>query len=337
MTRASSAVSINDNDYTDPPTHTHVRAHDPLTMTTHPVTIENDAVRMDVWPTLGGKVSSIIDKADKFELMFNYPCELPTVALYDAPYQRGWYAGWDECFPAVAPGPYVGHPYNAVNIPDHGELWGLPTMAVPTKDGITTVWNGLRFGYRLTRKLALEGSSIIARYTLVNLAPFPFRFVWAQHALKAMTQPVEIQFGDGKTGGMPMRLSHDAEGRTLDQNFAWPRSGSENFSRPGDLPAQRGWKLFSVEPIATPAVVSYPGRSRKLQIEYASEDSIVAYWGIWIDHGGWARHDHFAIEPTTGRFDQLDRAVKDDSAARVAASAQVNWTVTWKLLPHLPQ
>ena len=41
--------------------------------------------------------------------------------------------------------------------PDHGELWGLPTTAVPTKDGITTVWHGLRFGYRLTRKLYLEG------------------------------------------------------------------------------------------------------------------------------------------------------------------------------------
>ena len=52
-------------------------------MTTHPVTIENDAVRMDVWPTLGGKVSSIIDKADKFELLFNYPCELLAVLFLD--------------------------------------------------------------------------------------------------------------------------------------------------------------------------------------------------------------------------------------------------------------
>jgi hypothetical protein len=297
-------------------------------MTTHPVTIENDAVRMDVWPTLGGKVSSIIDKADKFELLFNYPAELPTVALYDAPYQRGWYAGWDECFPAVAAGPYVGHPYNAVNIPDHGELWGLPTVAVPTKDGITTVWNGLRFGYRLTRKLSLEGEAIVARYTLVNLAPFPFRFVWAQHALKAVSQPVEIDFASA----LSMRLSHDAGGKALDQNFTWPAHGGENFSRPGDLPAGRGWKLFSTEPITTPAVVRYPGRSRKLQIEYASEeDGLAAYWGIWIDSGGWARHHHFAIEPTTGRFDQLDRAVKDDSAARVNASGQVTWTVSWKL------
>ena len=297
-------------------------------MTTHPVIIENDAVRMEVWPTLGGKVSSILDKADKFELLFNYPAELPTTAMYDAPYQRGWYAGWDECFPAVAAGPYVGHPYNAVNIPDHGELWGLPTVAVPTKDGITTVWNGLRFGYRLTRKLSLEAdASIVARYTLVNLAPFPFRFVWAQHALKAMSQPVEIQLADGT----PMRLSHDAEGNLIDRNFTWPASGSDNFSRPGDLPTERGWKLFSTEPITTPVTIRYPNRSRQLRIAFASDDQVPGYWGIWIDNGGWARHHHFAIEPTTGRYDQLDRAIKDDSAARVASSGQVSWTVTWTL------
>jgi len=297
-------------------------------MTIHPVTIENDAIRMEVWPTLGGKVSSIVDKADKFELLFNYPSEIPTGPIYDSPYQNSWYAGWDECFPAVAPGPYTGHPYNAVNIPDHGELWGLPTTAVPTKDGITTVWSGLRFGYRLTRKLSLEGASLVARYTLVNLAPFPFRFVWAQHALLSMTQKVQMELA----GGAPMRVSHDANGRVADQPFIWPagRDG-EDYSRPTELPAQRGWKIYSADAIAAPAVIRYPHRSRSLEVEYASEEGVAAYWGLWIDNGGWARHHHFALEPTTGRFDQLDRAVKDDSAGKIGPSEHVGWTVTWRL------
>ena len=297
-------------------------------MTTHPVTIENDALRIEVWPTVGGKVSSIIDKADKFELLFNYPDELPTEPQYDIPYPNSWYAGWDECFPAIAPGPYVGHPYNAVNVPDHGELWGLPTVAVPTKDGITTVWNGLRFGYRLTRKLALEDASIVARYTLVNLAPFPLRYVWAMHALLSLAQPVDITLPQGSA----MRLSHDAAGNPLDETFAWPSAPTgEDFSRPAQLPGKRGWKLFSAEPIAAPAVLRYPGRSRSLELSYASEDGAQAYWGIWINTGGWAGHQHLALEPTTGRFDQLDRAIKDHSAGAVGSLATVTWTVTWRL------
>src|SRR5665213_99032 len=47
-----------------------------------PVTIENDFVRMEVYPHIGGKVASLIDKADKFEMMFDYPVELPTRAQY---------------------------------------------------------------------------------------------------------------------------------------------------------------------------------------------------------------------------------------------------------------
>jgi len=35
-----------------------------------PVTIENDALRIQVWPMYGGKVSSIVDKADRFELLY---------------------------------------------------------------------------------------------------------------------------------------------------------------------------------------------------------------------------------------------------------------------------
>jgi hypothetical protein len=50
-----------------------------------PVTFENDLLRVDVWPMTGGKISSIVDKADRFDLLFNYPDELPTVSQYDMP------------------------------------------------------------------------------------------------------------------------------------------------------------------------------------------------------------------------------------------------------------
>ena len=293
-----------------------------------PVTIENDAVALEVWPTVGGKVSSIIDKADRYELLFTYPTELPTRHQYDVPYANSWYQGWDECFPAIAPSRYTGHPYDGINVPDHGELWGLPTTAVPTKDGITTVWHGLRFGYRLTRKLYLDGASIVSEYTLVNLAPFDFRFVWAMHALMAMNVPVELELAHASL----FRFSHDADGTEVQQPFEWPAvSEGLDISRPHGLPPKKGWKIFSAEPIESPFVVRYPGRGRTVQISYASDDDIHAYWGIWVNTGGWAGHRHFAVEPTTGRFDQIDRAQKDNSVAKVDAMGRCTWSVRWSL------
>src|SRR5262245_57674824 len=240
-----------------------------------PVTIENDAIRIQVWPMYGGKVSSVVDKADRFELLFNYPVELPTTSHYDIAYPSGWYAGWDECFPAIARGKYAGHPYDGIDVPDHGELWGLPTTAVPTKDGITTVWHGLRFGYRLTRKLFLDGPTVRVEYTLVNLAPFDFRFVWALHALMDMTRAVEFDLPDTE-----YVLSHDAAGNAYGTKFRLGEPGElKDLSRPSLLADQRGWKVFTTAPISSPIKVRYPARdsARSLSIGYQSSDGIDAY------------------------------------------------------------
>src|SRR5205807_1158389 len=126
---------------------------------------------------------------------------------------------WDECFPAIAPSRYVGHPYDGIPVPDHGELWGLPTTAVPARanDGITTVWQGLRFGYTLSRKLYLDGSTIAAEYTLLNRAPFPFHFVWSMHALLAMEVPVELKLPDG----LVFEAAAEADAAPT-KTFRWP-------------------------------------------------------------------------------------------------------------------
>jgi hypothetical protein len=294
-----------------------------------PVTIENDLLRIEVWPHIGGKISSFVDKTDRFELLFNYPAEIPPGAQYDQPYSNGWYAGWDECFPSVAPGKYVGHPYDGIAIPDHGELWGLPTTAVPTRDGITTVWHGLRFGYRLTRKLYLDGPSLVAQYLLINLAPFEFRFVWAMHALMSMISPAQLQID----GSAEYRFDHDAAGNEVHRPFLWPKLDGSNFSRLDQLPAKQAWKLISLSPIEKPATILYPERSRSLRLEYESQDSLKAHWGLWINTGGWAGHRHFAIEPNTGRFDEIGRAIQDNSAGRLSPLGRTAWTVRWTVGP----
>lgn len=280
-----------------------------------PVTIENDHLRLEVWPQFGGKVSSIVDKVDNFELLFTYPAELPTRCQYGMRYDDAWYAGWDECFPAVAPGAYPLHPYEGIQVPDHGELWPLPTTAVPTRDGITTVWHGLRFGYRLTRKLFLATRSIVAEYTLVNLAPFEFRFCWAQHALFSVASPVELDFGAA------LRLAGGSTWPTLDEQNA--------FDRYDTLPAGLGWKVFSDAPITHPAIVRYPERKRSLMISYAPESGPSAYWGIWINTGGWGGQRHLAVEPTTARSDFIHTGVEDGSAARLEPMGRAQWRTTF--------
>jgi hypothetical protein len=288
-----------------------------------PVRLENEVLRIEVWPRLGGKVSSVLDKADGFELLFNYPAEIPTVPYYGKSYDSTWYAGWDECFPAVGAGPYVGHPYDHIPIPDHGEVYSIPvTTAVPSANGITTVWNGLRFGYRLTRKLTLTSTGLSAAYTVTNHAPFEFRYVWAQHALFSMESEVELDL----PGASSMRWSHTV-GDDIQKPFDWPvLDGEHDFSKPSRL-RTGAWKVFGLDPIASAAVLRYPQRKRSLSISYSGASP--AYWGVWINSGAWNHQRQLAVEPTTGRFDQLDRSVSDGSAGRIDPGATQEWRCDW--------
>ncbi|HEX8325267.1 MAG TPA: hypothetical protein VF595_15305 [Tepidisphaeraceae bacterium] len=285
---------------------------------TVPVTIENEALRLEVWPQFGGKVSSMVDKADGHELMFSFPLEMPTRCQYGTTYANGWFAGWDECFPGVDSGTYPLHPYENVQVPDHGELWALPTTAVPTRDGITVVWHGLRFGYRLTRKLFLEGPAVVAEYTLINLAPFEFRFGWSLHALLSTVSPLTIDLGT---------TAHLRDGNG-DGETVWPTLDlATSFTRSDELPAGQAWKRFTADPIAATARVAYPQRQRRLDVSFSSDTDVSAYWGVWINSGGWEGHRHVALQPTTSRSDDLRRSIADGSAGRVGPGGRVDWAV----------
>ena len=284
---------------------------------TIPVTIENEHLRLDVWPQFGGKVSSIIDKADGHELLFSYPAELPTRCQYDVPHLDGWFAGWDECFPAVAPGPYPRHPYEGIAVPDHGEVWPLPTTAVPTRDGITTVWAGLRFGYRLTRKLYLDGHQIVAEYTLVNVAPFAFNFVWMPHALLSIASPLSIDLG-------PVEMLGDASERV------WPElADGLTFTQSDALPPGGIWKRHGVRAIQAPALIGYPQRKRQLMISYSSDSKLPAYWTAWLNTGGSAGQTNVAVVPAIGRSPTIAGSVEDGTAGIVGPSDKVSWAFTF--------
>ena len=146
-----------------------------------------------------------------------------------------------------------------------------------------TQWHGIRFGYHLTRHLRLVGNTLEAKYELENLAPFDFHFVWAMHSLMAFSAPVQL----ATAGDKSWRWSHDAAGGQKQLSFQWPLVHSEqDLSRPADLPAGKGWKVFSSEPISKPFTIAYPTRKRSLSISYASDSNIAAYWGVWINTGG---------------------------------------------------
>ena len=118
---------------------------------------------------------------------------------------------------------------------------------------------------------------------------------------------------------VPLQPRRAARCRSTSRS-SWPTLAGRTGPRrsPPSLPASATWKVFSQRPDRFAARRSATRRgSARCAIEYASESGIAAYWGLWINTGGWGGHQHFAIEPTTGRFDQIDRAMRDGSAGQI--------------------
>lgn len=284
-----------------------------------PVLLENEHLRLEIWPQYGGKISSLSDKADGYELLTTLPVELPTRCPYDCSYADTWPAGWDECFPSLLPGNYPLYPYQNIAVPDHGELWSLPTTCVPTRDGITTVWQGLRFGYRLTRKLFLEGPCVVAEYTLINLSPFDFPFLWTPQILLSVPSAIQTDL---------------PKNEVLQNGLCWPQLDAEyQFEEVNQLPPGRTWCVHFRQPIRHPVVIRYPERKRLLQIDFGSDTGVNAFWRLAVNTGTPAGPKSVTLAPATGRSDQLADSFNDASAAVLAASGRSNWQIRLSMLP----
>ncbi len=263
----------------------------PVTMS-DAITFENDSLRFTVYPQLGGKVSSIVDQSDGYELLVPPATDLPESSQYGSRYLEGWRGGLDECFPSISAGIYPLIPYLGIEVPDHGEIWPLPTTAVPTKNGITTVWHGLRFGYRLTRKLFLQENALVAEYSLINLSPFVFRFVWGPMAHLSVRNEVTFDSGD---------------------------PSFERFANRQDITTHS----ISFNPITQPLKAVYASRKRLLCFEYESSSNMSAYWSIMREAGG--SEGTLAVAPISGRSFELAESIQDESAAILDPMGRLDW------------
>ena len=75
-------------------------------------------------------------------------------------------------------------PWKGIKIPDHGEVWSIPWDYRIENNSVLLNVYGVRFPYRLERKIEfIKESSIRISYKAINLSNFDFKFIWAAHPL----------------------------------------------------------------------------------------------------------------------------------------------------------
>ncbi|RKP53959.1 hypothetical protein D7Z26_11240 [Cohnella endophytica] len=277
-----------------------------------------------VVPALGAKAVSLLNRATGREWLWSSGKRLGNRG-YASPFGDSDESGWDEMFPGINACVYPQDPWEGISVPDHGEVWSLAWRAEAEGKELRCSVNGERFPYSLDKIYTFSSENTLRiDYTLTNKSASPFSFLWAAHPLFRAQEgmrlrvpeelrEIEVSYSaDFRLGRFGDRRPWPIPEVGVDLSVIEPPEGSyaEKYYFTDKL--KRGWAELS-DPVSGEAV------------EFRFPAERVPYLAIWANYGGYGGHYHFAIEPATGRMDDLAYAISGDEAATVEAGGRYRW------------
>lgn len=278
---------------------------------------------VSVLPDYGARVVSLVDKASGRDWIFGGG-QSPNVGE-DTVYGGDEAVGWDECFPTVAPFDAADTVWKR-RLRDHGDLWGRPwSVESRTDTSLSAAFQSPQF--RFGRTLEVAGRTMRASYTLENRTSEDMPFLWALHALLAVTPRDRIVLPDvAEVEGNYLSLAGTPLKRA---SVPWP-----------DAAGALGFPLDEVQPASRRFAGKFYAAgmaSRRVSVGHGDEwltikwDEAIDDLGIWLNYGAWPSAPgthHIALEPTTGSADHLGQALVSGNPTIVAPGATAAWTIT---------
>jgi hypothetical protein len=228
-------------------------------------------------------------------------------------------AGWDECFPNVAPDPARG-------LADHGELWSRSWEVDCSGDALVATASAR--GHRLERTLRWEDevrtSTLVASYRLLRTsdpAAPQDGWAWAQHPLLAASADMVVELPE------PARVRVDSawrDGRPDDDASWWAPGGVLAVATPLRSARGRAAKIWFEAPL--PRWVRI--RLGREWISWRTDESVPAL-GLWVNLGGWQGGvplAHVAVEPAFGARDLL--GADDPAGPALDVGEECRWRTT---------
>ena len=261
--------------------------------------ILNEALSLEILPTIGGKIANLFDKVNGQEWLWTNPW-LP---LRDPDYGESYVAaldfgGWDEIFPSVDPC-RISTPDGVAMVPDHGDLVQMPWRVVSSgAEHVEMEVEGRSLPFLFRRRLVLNERGVHFQYSVENRGDFAFPWLWCAHPLVPLDADLSLEAG---ADFQVLYASGAAEG-LQGRKVSW-----------GELPSRsERWaaKLFSVK-AAVERVLVRKGNGASLSLEWNSSD--IPYLGLWVNNGGWSGcgsepYFNLGIEPATLPIDNLSAA-----------------------------
>lgn len=266
---------------------------------------ENDQLRIDFYPELGGKITSFYHKEKNFELaaQSTRPLKvLPPTSEGFAPYAFGM----DDAFPNID-AEQIDWGGRTLTYPDHGEIWMADFSVVnQSENSVSLSWKSPNLHYRYEKTLQLIKNMLHIRYRITNEGNDKLPCFWTWHGLMRYEEDIEVILPKGTT-----HCRNVLDSPILGEPGAVysVKNGSYDFTKIPGAQSKTMSKFYAEHPVKEGRCgLRYPSQNVTCMIEYDPEK--LPYWGFWITAGGFQNDYNCALEPTNGFYDSISIAWK---------------------------
>ena len=291
--------------------------------------LENDWLRVDVAPGIGGRITRIYHKGLGAEFLWRNRGLALQRSNPGAAYDPVFYGGIDEVIPGDMP-----ETIDGLACPDHGELWTLPleyrAIEAPRnrnsggeKDGLE-LWGRLPrwgLGYHKQARLRPDCAALDLDYRITNESGQPRVFLWKLHAAAAIAP------GDRITCPAGLAVAADPQWARYksERPFAWPTAEG---MRADVIPPPDGSTDFLFLYALEQGRVSLQRAALKAALSIDFDPAVFPYVCYFASYGGLDGHYTAVLEPCTAMPVSVNEAARLGQCSRLAPGEAISTRVS---------
>jgi len=282
------------------------------------VRLESDFLKVDIAPSVGARVVSLVDKHSGHEFLWrNATLKLKALAP-GSEYDPNFYGGIDELLPNDIP-----ETINGIECPDHGELW--TTSLAWRIEGECLRLDGTlpSFGliYERTMRLRFDSPRLECNYRLSNPTPQPRQFLWKLHAALAIQPGDVVECPARKAQVVDPAWSRF---KTV-APFSWPHLEGQAVNV---VPAPNGTMDFFYLFELAEGQFACTNEGRDLEFSYRFDNGIFPYAWLFASYGGFNGHYTVVLEPCTAMPLSVNEAAAQQHCSRLDPGQSLETTVS---------
>lgn len=279
--------------------------------------LENDSIRVTVFPELGGKISSIYNKELQREFLWKNPSLRYSVCAPGSNYELNFSGGIDELLPNDIPEEIMGDSY-----PDHGELW-TTKLSYTLSNGKLSCYGVLPLSeLRYEKEMWLESnqSELYIRYSVRNESDSLNYFMWKLHAAINIEATSKINSNAKLAKSVYGVTKNDGYG----EEFDWPIVEGRDASI---IPFKNNTLDFFYLYNISEGNMSVKNIKQGYNFEISYDSDVFPYQWYFGSYGGFRGHYVGILEPSTSMPVSVNEAINLNQCSSLKNGEEINTVV----------